>query len=1026
MSKVDPRAARFLPFLLLAAACTASRFDPADDWSASTLSPRGGAGACDDDSPREGCPCARVGANATCGAIHEVVDERVMCAMGTTRCLEDNTWGACESERIVVRSAPSITIAALGSPGNCADPCTPDCTTTLDTPSGLVLPSGLDADAGGLTITPTPPPPNTCTGLTVSPSTAPATNIVMTSMTASASKTFTAALVPAGCNPSAPPPLWYTDKFDTAQMSPTEPGKLTVVVPVAGPVNVSAALGAYTSTVTANISVNVAERGTVNPPPASAQLAQFPAEGAADATDSRLELLYPYSGTIFPMGLPAPLVQWRNASQPADGGVVVTLRYPPTGTAIFQVSQLVSESMTAPVPLRSAQPRYPIPQNIWFAFEQTIHKNRATSGDTGRISVRRRVGSTTYKAKNIDVRIAPGQLKGRVYYNSYGTALVRNYSGALQSTNGAFPSGGFGAATLLIPPGAMSPTVAAGFNGSGGCFVCHSASADGTTLITGNSSSISTRYTFPGTPPNGGISYGTKALNFAGINPTSTRVYTSSGMADADSTSRLLDIAGAVVSGNNAPPNLRAAYPVFSTDNTQVAFTYRAGNASPLSSIAVGAGRALSTMRFDGDRTFSEFRNLVTPADGPAVWPAFLPAGQNGIVYQVETRTTPNGGLGFTRHDIEGSTYYGATGELWWVTTGANPVATRLHRANGYDASGTTGALPVDPPNGHAGVNGTMGPAGAGFYEQRYNYEPSILPQVIGGYSWVMFTSRRSYGNVATINPYASDPRFDNISIDPTTKKLWMTAVSASPTAGTDPSAPAFYFPGQELIAGNSRAVFALDACHPAAASSAVARDANLCDTDLDCCGATSSPATSACVLDPPPLATPPQKHCIATSAGTCRQQGESCLSTSNCCGAANGEVCASGVCTPPPGYYTPQVYTREYTATCLPGYLVRWGHFDWQSRTPSDSSIRFAAQQGDGTSWSPAVPLAFATAQGASVLAPYWATGPTKVSTALGTPKGTQSRKLLITMTFSPSADQGHAPTLFDWRQSIECVPAE
>ncbi|MBX3221967.1 MAG: hypothetical protein KF795_15730 [Labilithrix sp.] len=1024
---MDLRAARFLPILLLLlAGCEASRPEASDDPRGDFTPVRSGVGACDPASAQEGCPCASPGAAAACGSIQQVVDERILCAMGTARCLDDGSWGACESERIVVRSTPALKTAALGSPGACADPCTPDCTSTIDTPPGIVLPSGLDADAGGITITPTPPPGNTCVGLAISPSTAPSTNVVVSSMSAVTTKQFTSALMPLGCNPSAPSALWYTDKFDVAQMDATTPGKLSVVVPIAGPVKVSAALGAYTSTVTANISVVVAEKGTVNPPPASSSLAQFPAEGVADAADAKLEILYPYTGTIFPMGLPAPLLQWRNSAQPADGGVVVTLQYPATGTPIYQVSQLVAESMTAPVPLRAAQPRYPIPQNVWFSFEQTVHRNRATSGDTGRIFIRRRVGSTTYKAKSIDVRFAPGQLKGRVYYNSYGTALVQNYSGAQQSTNGAFPGGNFGAATLLIPPGATSPTVAAGFNGSSGCFVCHSASADGATLITGNPSSISTKYTFPGTPPNGGVSYGTKALNFGGINPTSTRVFTSSGMSEADSTSRLLDINGAVVSGNNAPAALRAAYPVFSTDGTQVAFTYRSGNVSPLSNVAVGTGRALSMMAFDGNRTFSAFRNLVTPADGPAVWPAFLPAGQNGVVYQVETRTTPNGGLGFTRHDIEGSTYYGATGELWWVTTGTTPVATRLHRANGYDASGTTGVLPVDPTNGHAGVGGTMGPAGAGFYEQRYNYEPSVLPQVIGGYSWVMFTSRRSYGNVATINPYASDPRFDNISIDPTTKKLWMSAVSASPTAGTDPSAPAFYFPGQELIAGNSRAVFALDACHPAAASMTVATDANLCDTDLDCCGATSSPATSACVLDPPPLASPPRKHCITSSAGACRAQGESCLTTSNCCGAPNGDVCASGVCTPPPGFYSPQVYTREFTAACLPGFSVRWGHFDWRSRTPSNSSIEFAAQQGDGVVWAPAAPVKFATAKGATVAAPYWATGGTKVSTVLGNPKGSSARKLRITMTFQPSSDKGSAPTLFDWRQSIECVPDE
>jgi hypothetical protein len=886
----------------------------------------------------------------------------------------------------------------------------------------------MNADAGGLAITAEPAPPNNCVGLEVTPSSAPATDIAVSSLAATPTLQFQSRLLPIGCNPAAPAPLWYTDKFDIAQMDPITLGRLRLVVPVAGPIKVGAVMGSFATQVTANVTIAIAEKGTVNPPPVAATLTNFPAETGLETSDANLELLYPYTETIFPMGLPAPLLQWKNGAQTADGGVLVTLQYPPTGTPIFVVSQLVAESMTAPVALRAAQPRYPIPQAIWSSFEQTIHRNRANLGDAGRISIRRRVGSTTYKSKSVDVRIAPGQLKGRIYYNSYGTALVRNYSGAKQSTNGAFPSGSFGAATLLIPPGATSPTVAAGYAGTGGCFVCHSASADGSTLITGNPSSISTLYKLPGTPPNGGVSYGTKALNFGAINPTSTRVFTSSGMNDADSTSRLLDLAGAVVPSNNAPAALRAAYPTFSTDGTKVAFTYRTGNATPLSSVAVGAGKALSMMTFDGDKTFSAFRNLVTPVDGPAVWPAFLPASENAVVYEVETRTTPNGGLGFTRHDIEGSTYLGATGELWWVSTGTTPVATRLHRLNGYDAAGALGVLPTEPTKGHAGFGGVVGPAGVGFYEQRYNYEPSVLPTLIGGYSWVMFTSRRSYGNVATINPYASDPRYDDISIDPTPKKLWMSALRAGTTPGSDPSAPAFYFPGQELIAGNSRAVFALEACHPAATSSATAVAANLCDTDLDCCGASGTTPTSACVLDPPPLATPPIKHCIAMSAGICRQRGESCLSTGNCCGALNGDVCAGGVCTSPPSYYTPKTFTREYSATCPLGHRLRWGHFDWQARTPQDSAIELAAQvkNGSSTTWTPATPKKFATAKGPDVVAPYWATGGTKVSTALGDNSTTSTSKLLITMTFLPSSDKGQTPMLIDWRQSVECIANE
>lgn len=937
--------------------------------------------------------------------------------MGRARCLPSGQWGSCESDRIVVKQHSALKFLA-GDAGACADPCAPNCSTPP--PTDASFPPGLSTDAG-IVIIPTPPPPNSCVGLSISPSAAPATDITVTSTSSGTTAQFLSQLQPLGCNPFAPPPLWFTDQFDVLQMDPAVPGRANVIVPIAGPVYIGAALGSFSSAVTANIRVAVQESGTVNPPPGGATFAQFPTETVLDPQDPYLNIVYPYNDTMFPLGLLPPLLQWTNSGQAASGGVVVTLQYPATGTPIFSVSQLVSESMTSPVPLRSAQPRYPIPQNLWFAFEQTVHRNRATLGGTGRISVRRRVGTTTYKAKSINVNFATGQLKGKVYYNSYGTAVVNNYGGAQQSTGGAFVGGRFGAATLRIDLGATAPVAVAGFNSSdtSGCYVCHTANASGTTLITAKfGGDIAHRYTFPGTPPNGGISYGSRALVFSGINPNATRVLSSAGSHGNgyETTSRLYDINGNLLAGTNMPPALKGAFPSFATNNSAVVFTHRSGSASPLSPVT-GSGRAVAMMDFNGDRTFSNFRTLVDPAS-PTVWPRFLPAGQNGVVYQLETRTNLNGGYSETRHDCECSSFRGTTGELWWVSTGATPVAARLDRANGFAPGGVTGALPTLSANGHPGVDNQNGPGGAGFYEQRYNYEPTVLPQLVGGYSWVAFTSRRMYGNVATINPYASDPRYDNISIDPTTKKLWISAVNPNPTPGSDPSWPAFYLPGQELIAGNAAAVFALESCR--AGTTGALTTANVCDSNLDCC------TGSSCVLDPPPLANPPVKHCIINSGATCRAIGQSCLTTSTCCAAAAGAVCAAGVCADPPPYYSDQTFTTDFTAQCTPGTLPKWGIFEWQSKTPGDSKIRFSAQYGDGIPWMPATPAQIGLAQGADMLAPNWGTSGTKVATSLGLTKANNFNKLHITVQLLASTDRSKSPTLLDWRQTIECVPAE
>jgi hypothetical protein len=62
-----------------------------------------------------------------------------------------------------------------------------------------------------------------------------------------------------------------------------------------------------------------------------------------------------------------------------------------------------------------------------------------------------------------------------------------------------------------------------------------------------------------------------------------------------------------------------------------------------------------------------------------------------------------------------------------------------------------------------------------------------------GGYYWVIFTTRRAYGNVAQGDPYETNT-YSPIT-HPVTKKLWVAALDENPTAGKDPSHPAFYLP---------------------------------------------------------------------------------------------------------------------------------------------------------------------------------------------------------------------------------------
>jgi hypothetical protein len=150
-------------------------------------------------------------------------------------------------------------------------------------------------------------------------------------------------------------------------------------------------------------------------------------------------------------------------------------------------------------------------------------------------------------------------------------------------------------------------------------------------------------------------------------------------------------------------------------------------------------------------------------------------------------------------------TWAGATAQVWWsdLATGDARV---LAAANGLLSDGTTSYLPTGASNHDA--------------DTTLNYEPTVSPVAAGGYAWVVFTTRRLYGNLATTQPWQSDPRAydDTQYANVTCKKLWVAAVSLSALASassgdagatTDPSFPAFYLPGQELTAANGRGVWA-------------------------------------------------------------------------------------------------------------------------------------------------------------------------------------------------------------------------
>jgi hypothetical protein len=147
-----------------------------------------------------------------------------------------------------------------------------------------------------------------------------------------------------------------------------------------------------------------------------------------------------------------------------------------------------------------------------------------------------------------------------------------------------------------------------------------------------------------------------------------------------------------------------------------------------------------------------------------------------------------------------------------------------------------------------------------GARDENKNYEPTTTPVASGGYFWVMFTSRRTYGNTLVGDPSQ-------------TKRIWAAAVDINAPAGVDPSHPAFFVAGQSQT-GNSRGFWALDPCKS---------DGSDCASGDECCSGFCNPTG-----DPPMFKCGPPD-------GECSSEFEYCDDAADCCDP--GAVCINNKC---------------------------------------------------------------------------------------------------------------------------------
>jgi hypothetical protein len=635
--------------------------------------------------------------------------------------------------------------------------------------------------------------------------------------------------------------VWTVDQVSIGSVG--SDGVFTANGSVGGVVTVTATTGDggyLTTMITVNVDITD-DTSTLSP----ADATTLKTGGAGDA---QFKWLYPYDGTVFPRGLAAPVLQ---ASGTGTRAVYTKITAPH-----FSYQQVANVND----PLRVT-----IPAAVWKGVGLTVGpKDKIT------VSLNKLAGNTASGPVTESWLIAPASINGVIYYNTYIGSMLADGGGGI----------------MRIPAGQDAQLVVKG------CTVCHSISANGGVLAAGSQNAPNTMgdwnpvtsqtydLTTAGTATMRTQSTEGRLFSFVGLTPDGTKGLVSGlppkrngpflphGIFSTPGTpSKLVDTA---TGQDIAAPSLAtlvnyATTPAFSPDGAHVAFV-NGDRLEPTcldtkmcnAACIAACTRVLSIMDFDGKASppaFSNVRDLVTNKGTAVAWPTFLPDGQAILYHEGDSLDSD-----VFQGDFSplGPQY----AELHLVET-ADKTVKKLNAVNGRDAAGQ-----LYLPYGETA-------------EGRMNYEPSVLPVPVGGYYWVLFTSRRTYGN--TIAPGSSDPpgndAFGSENSPSPRKKIWIAAIDIDHAGKMDPSHPAFYLPGQELRTANMRAFAALAPCKPNNES---------CETGADCCGGYCR-ETSRAADGTPMLA------CVPPPMNTCSNTQEPCKSSTECCN--HSDQCINGRC---------------------------------------------------------------------------------------------------------------------------------
>lgn len=600
---------------------------------------------------------------------------------------------------------------------------------------------------------------------------------------------------------------WSLDRVDLGQIKVG--GVFTPHGTIGGKGTVTAKHNGQTATADLTVTLHVSQNvGGLSP--AEQTLFDTP-DGAPSGT-----LLYPYDKTVFARGLLPPELMWTGGA--AGEKYLVHVKGGFVDVKIF----FADDPMT---PTNA----FTLPENVWRFLTDS------NAGEDVAVDILRLSGGVAHAAMHETWLVAPGSLKGSIFYWAVNTGQLMKIAPGASKPVEVFDPGPADVLNEQGKPaaanydGTIPPWDEGTYKSNKRCVACHAVSKDGSTIVslfqkTGSTASPWGTIDLTTTPPTTVqiTPYDSTAI-YLGLTPDGKQAVANNG----NLTMHLVD----TKTGTPIPSALDAmadkvADPAFSPD----------GKLFALSSNVVGGYPVEFTRAdldvFDFDQATLSFSNrrMIVSGGGEAIAFASFSPDSKWVFFQKGDYSRAKYGVGAVGHD-----------DLF--------VA---------DVAAQTGTLPLAIASG----------AGLEARNQHLAYQPTVNPISVGGYSWVVFVSPRDYGNKMLS---ISDPTYEN------RKQLWVAAVDANPQPGKDPSHPAFWLPGQDLHTTNMSGYWALDACQ---------QQGTDCSQGYECCTGFCQPDESG------------KYTCVPQPEG-CSDVGEKCATSSDCCGEPTiqcvGGFCAQG-----------------------------------------------------------------------------------------------------------------------------------